>query len=45
MGGSHGIHIHAQKTTIYLSEIGQVILCDAGKRKIFAAADFMFVAF
>ena len=32
------------KITIYLSEIGQVILCDAGKRKIFAA-DFMFVAF
>ena len=36
-------YIHV-KTTIYLSEIGQVILCDAGKRKIFAA-DFMFVAF
>ena len=40
---SQGIYIHTT-TTIYLSEIGQVILCDAWKRKFFAA-DFMFVAF
>ena len=40
---ARGIYIHTT-TTIYLSEIGQVILCDAWKRKILAA-DFMFVAF
>ena len=40
---ARGIYIHTT-TTIYLSEIGQVILCDARKRKILAA-DFMCVAF